>query len=44
MSHKRVWIVVSKGYARMYGNASKNQAAFQMQFEELSDKLKNLKI
>jgi cytochrome c biogenesis protein len=44
MSHKRVWIIVSKGYARMYGNASKNQAAFQMQFEELSDKLKNLKI
>jgi cytochrome c biogenesis protein len=44
MSHKRVWIVVSKGYARMYGNASKNQAAFQMQFEELSDKLKKLKI
>lgn len=44
MSHKRVWIVVSKGHARMYGNASKNQAAFQMQFEELSDKLKNLKI
>jgi cytochrome c biogenesis protein len=44
MSHKRVWIVVSQGHARMYGNASKNQAAFQMQFEELSDKLKNLKI
>jgi cytochrome c biogenesis protein len=44
MSHKRVWIVVSKGHARMYGNASKNQAAFQMQFEDLSDKLKNLKI
>lgn len=44
MSHKRVWIVVSKGHARMYGNASKNQAAFQMQFEELSDKLKNLNI
>jgi cytochrome c biogenesis protein len=44
MSHKRVWIVVSKGHARMYGNASKNHAAFQMQFEVLSDKLKNLKI
>lgn len=44
MSHKRIWIVVSKGHARMYGNASKNQAAFQLQFEELSDKLKNLKI
>jgi len=44
MSHKRIWIVVSKGHARMYGNASKNQAAFQLQFEELSDKLKHLKI
>jgi len=44
MSHKRVWIVVSKGHARMYGNASKNQAAFSMQFDELSEKLKQLKI
>ncbi|MBT1072558.1 cytochrome c biogenesis protein ResB [Pelotalea chapellei] len=44
MSHKRVWIVLSKGHARMYGNASKNQAAFAMQFEDLADKLKNQKI
>ena len=44
MSHKRVWIVVSKGHARMYGNASKNQAAFSMQFDALSEKLKQLKI
>lgn len=44
MSHKRVWIVVSKGHARMYGNASKNQAAFQMQFEELSEKFQEIKI
>jgi cytochrome c biogenesis protein len=44
MSHKRVWVVVSKGHVRMYGNVSKNPAGFQMQFEELSDKLKNLKI
>lgn len=44
MSHKRVWIVVSKGHARMYANASKNQAAFQMQFDELSEKFKDLKI
>lgn len=43
MSHKRVWIVVSNGRARMYGNASKNQAAFSMQFENLSNKLKELK-
>ena len=44
MSHKRVWIVVSKGHARIYGNASKNQAAFQMYFEEISEKFKHLKI
>jgi len=44
MSHKRVWIVVTKGHARMYGNASKNQAAFAIQFDDLSAKLKELKI
>lgn len=44
MSHKRVWIVLSKGHARMYGNASKNQAAFSMQFDELAEKLDTLKI
>jgi len=44
MSHKRVWIVVSRGHARMYGNASKNHAAFSMQFDELADKFANLKI
>ncbi|MBC8018492.1 MAG: cytochrome c biogenesis protein ResB [Verrucomicrobia bacterium] len=43
LSHKRVWIVVTKGHARMYGNASKNHAAFGMQFDELADKLANLK-
>lgn len=44
MSHKRIWVVISKGHARMYGNASKNQAAFQMQFEEISEKFEHLKI
>ena len=44
MSHKRIWVVVTKGHARMYGNASKNQAAFGMQFDDLADKLSNLKI
>ncbi len=43
MSHKRVWIIVSKGHARMYGNASKNHAAFQLQFEELAEKFKENK-
>ncbi len=44
MSHKRIWVVVSKGHARIYGNASKNQAAFQMQFEDISEKFQHLKI
>ena len=44
MSHKRVWVIVSKGHARMYGNASKNQAAFQMQFEDLAEKFSKLRI
>ena len=44
MSHKRIWIVVTKGHARMYGNASKNHAAFSMQFDDLADKFTNLKI
>jgi len=44
MSHKRIWVVISKGHARMYGNASKNQAAFDMQFDTISEKFKQLKI
>lgn len=44
MSHKRIWVVVSKGHARMYGNTSKNQAGFQMQFEEISEKFQEIKI
>jgi cytochrome c biogenesis protein len=44
MSHKRVWVIVTKGHVRMYGNANKNQAAFQMQFEDLSEKFKEIKI
>jgi cytochrome c biogenesis protein len=44
MSHKRIWVVVSKGHAHIYGNASKNQAAFQMQFEDIAEKFKEIKI
>ena len=43
MSHKRVWVIVSKGHARMYGNANKNHAAFSMQFDDLAEKFTNLK-
>ena len=28
MSHKRIWVIVSNGHARIYGNVSKNQTAF----------------
>lgn len=42
MSHKRVWIVVSKGRARLYGNASKNQAQFARELDDLSEALQNL--
>jgi cytochrome c biogenesis protein len=44
VSHKRVWIVVTKGYAKMYGNASKNQAVFQDEFDALAEKLKSQNI
>ncbi|MDA8414075.1 MAG: cytochrome c biogenesis protein ResB [Desulfobacteraceae bacterium] len=44
MSHKRIWVIVSKGHARMYGNANKNHAAFGMQFDDLAEKFTNLKI
>jgi len=37
ISHKRVWIVVQHGYARMYGNASKNQPGFTIAFDALAD-------
>ncbi len=44
MSHKRIWLVISKGHARIYGNASKNQASFEMQFDGIAEKFKQLKI
>jgi len=44
MSHKRVWIVVQHGYARIYGNASKNQPAFLTEFEALAEELQKQNI
>jgi cytochrome c biogenesis protein len=44
MSHKRVWIVVQHGYARIYGNASKNQPGFLNEFEALADELQKQNI
>jgi len=40
MSHKRVWVVIKKGHVFMYGNVNKNQASFEIEFEQLSEKLK----
>jgi len=42
MSHRRIWIRIQKGTVTMGGNASKNPAAFQHSFEELSERLKTL--
>lgn len=39
MSHKRIWVVLAPGHARIFGNASKNQPAFQTEFEALAEKL-----
>jgi len=44
MSHKRVWIVMQHGHARIYGNASKNQPAFQTEFEALVEELQQQNI
>lgn len=44
MSHRRVWIVVQHGHARIYGHASKNQPAFQMEFDALADELQQQNI
>ena len=44
MSHKRVWIVVQHGYAKIYGNASKNQPAFLIEFESMAEELQKQNI
>lgn len=41
MSHRRIWIRIQNGSVTMGGNASKNPAAFQRSFEELTEKLKS---
>lgn len=44
MSHKRVWIVVQHGYAKIYGNASKNQPSFLIEFESMAEELQKQNI
>ena len=39
-SHQRVWIRATNGRATIGGSASKNQAAFELAFENLLEKLK----
>jgi cytochrome c biogenesis protein len=40
MSHRRIWVRIQDGAVTIGGNASKNQAAFEQNFEELAIKLK----
>ncbi|QEM67193.1 cytochrome c biogenesis protein ResB [Geobacter sp. FeAm09] len=41
LSHRRIWVRIQHGTVTMGGNASKNQAAFQMFFDGLAEKLKS---
>ncbi len=40
MSHKRIWVRIEGGRVSMAGTANKNQAAFQLMFDRLAEKLK----
>jgi cytochrome c biogenesis protein len=40
MSHRRIWIRVENGHVTIGGTANKNQAAFQLFFDGLVEKLK----
>ncbi len=40
MSHRRVWVRIQNGAVTIGGNASKNQAGFQLFMERLASKLK----
>jgi cytochrome c biogenesis protein len=42
LSHKRIWIRVVNGRVTIGGTASKNQPAFQLFFDNLVEKLKNV--
>ena len=42
LSHKRVWIRTANGRVIIGGTANKNQAAFQLVFDTLTDKLKQM--
>ncbi|RII25668.1 MAG: cytochrome c biogenesis protein ResB [Geobacter sp.] len=40
MSHRRIWVRIQNGTVTIGGNASKNQAGFQVFFDQLADRLK----
>ncbi len=40
MSHRRIWVRIQNGIVTIGGNASKNQAGFQLHLERLVSKLK----
>ncbi len=41
MSHRRIWVRIQNGSVTVGGNASKNQAGFQLHFDRLANKLKS---
>ncbi|RQW76709.1 MAG: cytochrome c biogenesis protein ResB, partial [Geobacter sp.] len=42
LSHKRIWVRVTNGRVTVGGTASKNQAAFELLFENLIEKMKKV--
>lgn len=40
VSHKRIWVILQPGSARIFGNASKNQPGFLLEFEAMAEELK----
>ena len=41
MSHRRIWVRIQDGAVTVGGNASKNQGAFQQDFDRVVDRLKS---
>jgi cytochrome c biogenesis protein len=42
LSHRRIWIRVESGRVTIGGATNKNQAAFQLYFDGLAEKLKKM--
>ena len=44
LSHRRIWIRIESGRITIAGTANKNQAAFQLFFDGMLEKLKNQEV